>query len=340
MSEEKSIRIIEFSGKKSDYDGWREKFLAKAEYKGYRKLLLCKKDKVGYDRIPTEEEYDEAMDKSTKDANDKKIIELAKLNRLAYMDMILSIDHKSSRGKVAFRLVKNSKSSEYPEGNCKLAWDRLVAKYAPRSTPSLLKLKKQFENSKLESVETDPEDWVSELEGLRTEIECIDSTSAMSEKDFMVKILNNLPSEYDVILDGLENRLTLDDADNDKLTVEDIREKLNMRYERIKQHEKYEMENEHEKALKASVYFKGTCHNCGKYGHKSAFCPDKDGDGEKKGNGRLNGTCHYCGKRGHHQRECRLYKKHRAEIDEQAKFARIEEEEESSDDESIDELGF
>ena len=62
MSEEKSIRIIEFSGKKSDYDGWREKFLAKAEYKGYRKLLLCKKDKVGYDRIPTEEEYDEAMD--------------------------------------------------------------------------------------------------------------------------------------------------------------------------------------------------------------------------------------------------------------------------------------
>lgn len=85
MSEEKSIRIIEFSGKKSDYDGWREKFLAKAEYKGYRKLLLCKKDKVGYDRIPTEEEYDEAMDKSTKDASDKKIIELAKLNRLAYM---------------------------------------------------------------------------------------------------------------------------------------------------------------------------------------------------------------------------------------------------------------
>ena len=33
MSEEKSIRIIEFSGKQSDWGGWSEKFLTKAEMK-------------------------------------------------------------------------------------------------------------------------------------------------------------------------------------------------------------------------------------------------------------------------------------------------------------------
>ena len=35
VSEERAIRIIEFSGKQSDWDGWSEKFLAKAEMKRY-----------------------------------------------------------------------------------------------------------------------------------------------------------------------------------------------------------------------------------------------------------------------------------------------------------------
>ena len=229
MTEEKSIRIIEFSGDQSDWDGWSEKFLARAEHKGYRKLLLCKKNQAGTDVVPTESELNSAEGKSTKTQDDKNIIALAKLNKLAYMDLILSIDHKKSRGKVAFQLVKNCKSSEYPEGNCKMAWDRLIAKYAPKSTPSLLKLMKKFENSRLTSSETDPEEWLSELESLRTEIETIDINSKMSDKKFMVKVLNNLTPEYDVILDGLENRLELDPSDPNALTIDAIRDKLNNR---------------------------------------------------------------------------------------------------------------
>jgi hypothetical protein len=106
------------------------------------------------------------------------------------MDLILSIDHKSIQGKVAFKQVINCKSISYMEGNCKLTWDRLLAEYTPRATLSLLKLKKEFENSKLESFETDPEDWILKLEVLRTEIEVIDESSSMSDRDFMVKILN------------------------------------------------------------------------------------------------------------------------------------------------------
>ncbi len=73
------------------------------------------------------------------------------------MDLILSINHKSSRGKTAFRLVKKCTSSEYPEGNCKLEWDRLVEKYVQKSMPSLLKLKKKFENSRLKPAQANPE---------------------------------------------------------------------------------------------------------------------------------------------------------------------------------------
>ena len=53
-------------------------------------------------------------------------------------------------------------------------------------------------------IETDPDDWISWLEGICTQIEVIDSASAISEKDFMVKILNNLLQEYDGILDGMK----------------------------------------------------------------------------------------------------------------------------------------
>ena len=60
MSVEKSIRILEFSGKNDHWDGWSEKFLANAEFSGYCKLLLCKKNKSGFDVVPTEKEYDKA----------------------------------------------------------------------------------------------------------------------------------------------------------------------------------------------------------------------------------------------------------------------------------------
>ena len=42
---------------------------------------------------------------------------------------------------------------EFPEGNYKVAWDRLVNKYALQMAPSLLKLNCEFHNSKLESAE-------------------------------------------------------------------------------------------------------------------------------------------------------------------------------------------
>ena len=51
-SYKKSICAIKFSGKKSYWDGWLKKFLAKAKFKGYCKLLLGKKNNVGYNKVP------------------------------------------------------------------------------------------------------------------------------------------------------------------------------------------------------------------------------------------------------------------------------------------------
>ena len=168
----KSIRVIEFSGKTSDWEGWSEKFLARGKRKEYKKILL------GKVRVPTQSEYEKAIED-----NNKEKIKIGDLNEEAFEDIILSINHTSNEGKVAFSLVRNCKTDEYPEGNCKLAWDRLVAKYAPKTAPSLLKLKKKFANSKLEGIDMHPDEWVTELESLRNDMDNIEISAKMSDLD-------------------------------------------------------------------------------------------------------------------------------------------------------------
>ena len=46
--EERSIRVLNFSGRKTDFPVWSEKFLAKARRKGYKDML------IGGQRIPKE----------------------------------------------------------------------------------------------------------------------------------------------------------------------------------------------------------------------------------------------------------------------------------------------
>ena len=42
----------------------------------------------------------------------------------------------------------------------------------------------------------------------------------VSDEDFMIHVLNNLPEEYDVVLDGLENHLMA--TGDDALTIKAI----------------------------------------------------------------------------------------------------------------------
>ena len=54
--------------------------------------------------------------------------------------------------KVTFGLVPNAKGSEFLEKNCKVPWNRLVNKYYLHIALFQLKLKNDFHNSKLDSV--------------------------------------------------------------------------------------------------------------------------------------------------------------------------------------------
>ena len=55
---DKIIHMIEFSGKRSDWDGWSKRFLVQAKHKGYKKLLLGKRDQVRVNEITIQDECD------------------------------------------------------------------------------------------------------------------------------------------------------------------------------------------------------------------------------------------------------------------------------------------
>ena len=51
-----------------------------------------------------------------------------------------------------------------------MARDRLTIKYQPKTAPSYIQLEKDFANIKLLSVETRPDEWMSDFESIYTEM--------------------------------------------------------------------------------------------------------------------------------------------------------------------------
>ncbi len=223
----------------------------------------------------------------------------------------------------------------------------MINKYAPKTAPSYIQLKKDFANSRLKSADSNPEEWLTELESLRSEMNrvTIAGKSDMTDVDLIIHILSNLPEEYEVAVSKLEEKLK---DTNTPLALEDVRTELSSRHERIMKHHDDSndekallsglgLEDIDEKALAAFIkQFKGTCNKCGKYGHKSADCKSNSSSNENGRTDKFTGRCNYCGKIGHKIKDCRVLKAKEAE---KGKVA-IDESESESDDDSYAELGF
>jgi hypothetical protein len=145
---------------------------------------------------------DEEIDE-TSDIGKKKSI-IIELNDIAYNQLILLIDVKATSGKVAFNIIRRCKTKDYPDGNGAIAWERLKNKYEPVSAPSMVKLERQFRELSLKKGQ-DPEIWITELEDLCVKLE--NMGSCITENQFMIHILNNLTSDYDLQLALMERRV-------------------------------------------------------------------------------------------------------------------------------------
>ena len=157
-------------------------------------------------------------------------------------------------------------------------------------------------------------------------------SNEISIEDMMIHILNNLPEEYDTIVEAMERNL---DYLVDSLTLRNLKNELMLIYNRIKKNilVSEDSENNEEGQDTARVgytkNFKGRCYYYDEFGHKKDNCPKLRNQTSDNKSGRFNGTCFYCEKRGHMKSKCRKLKKRLEEM--KSKTTNIHQENENRD---------
>ena len=289
MTEETTVKIERFSGKKKDWKLWSEVFKSRAESKGLLDVLLMKP---------------EDLPDVKADLTKQEVSILSKKNVKAYMELIACISMKMAERRVAMNLVIASKSSKYPKGNCAQAWKNLERKYAPQTAAELSRLKKLYVNAKLRPG-SDPDMFIDYLERLRMELS--DMGDGINDKTFLIDLISKLNEDYENVVEKISDMI--DSADeNNELNVEIVRDRLRAKFERMtkdkpffkKNKQKFNYSNEDsddedtDEALMTNGSFKGRCHKCGQYGHKGANCPSIKGI-----------VCYKCKKPGHKAFQCK-----------------------------------
>jgi hypothetical protein len=109
----------------------------------------------------------------------------------------------------------------------------------------------------------DPEVWITQIEDISVRLEemCLE----ILEKQFMIQVLNNLPSDYDLQVALLERRIGYE---KDPLAVSEIRSELSLRFERLNNLSNNENGEASDEMALYNGQFKEKCRNCGKIGHK------------------------------------------------------------------------
>ena len=179
---------------------------------------------------------------------------------------------------ISFGLVDESTSAVCLDGDAGKAWKKLKNRYKSQTSASKVKIMGQLHASRLTKKTKDPEVWITELEILRSRLK--EMGTAVDDKFPILYILNNLPSEYDNVVDNLEERV---DSELSLLGLEDVRQKRSEKFEKMKLRKKIkdDSDNEEEQAL-ITPKFKGRCNKCGKFGHKAKDCRSSPGHNQEQ----------------------------------------------------------
>jgi gag-polypeptide of LTR copia-type len=188
-------RLMRFSGKQADWRVWSRKFLARATLKKYAGVLT---GTLKLPDVPTPGKIETTTEiKERQDLQDAFI----SANSLGYAELISSMFDD-----VSFSIVDESRTDELPEGDVFLAWSGLKEVFEPSTAASKILLKKQFYESKLHDSTRDPDEWITELALLRQQLKLL--KVIIEDDDFVIQIINNLPKEYDSLVELMEDDMS------------------------------------------------------------------------------------------------------------------------------------
>ena len=105
----KTIRIVQFSGKKDDWQMWSKQFLALSGKKKYKEVLTSKTT-VPAAATSIDVTATGGVEKQ-KDCDD---------NKTAYHNLVLS-----NPNKIAFNIINNATTTDLPNGDAALDWRNL-----------------------------------------------------------------------------------------------------------------------------------------------------------------------------------------------------------------------
>jgi hypothetical protein len=94
-----------------------------------RKIVWREDAVKGTKKYYREKRRSQKMDEIIDPVKDQDKLKLRELNKDSYKDLILSIEGDGKAGRVAFQLVKGSKTTDLKDGDAALAWSRLANQY-------------------------------------------------------------------------------------------------------------------------------------------------------------------------------------------------------------------
>ena len=84
----------------------------------------------------------------------------------AYSDFMLAFQDD-----VTFRIIEESVSTGFPDGDARLAWKNLFNKFEPNTGAMKVQLKYEFQKMKLVDPKEDPDLWMNKMELVRRSLQ-------------------------------------------------------------------------------------------------------------------------------------------------------------------------
>ena len=263
MEETDKFKLMKFTGKRSDFALWKDRFLAHC----------CMKDS---DEVVT---TDNLVPKDSdvldpKDPQDKIKIKYRRDNKIAYGYLVNMVSDPAS-----INAVVGAKTTDLPRGCVRTAFKNLERLYDVKNEDVKQELQQKFNKSELISNDKNPDIWFSQLETWRLRLK-LDYQIDITELDMINHIIYNLKATI------YETNMLIIKREHQKNTsstkLEDLKDEVRQTFSSYKTSSKTKQNNPAEVSMvaaakttatstnKSGKKFKGDCRFCGTKGHKAA----------------------------------------------------------------------